>query len=175
MVSHYKLGKDKLLHPQFIEKNAAESELPLFPARWVVPGNMRLVFASKIYGFTTGNPKSAPDSSNWLMAFDDQMRVWKLPVPNLYDDSALCMGPFNGSARDIQSASRLAFEQFIKSDWNKDLMNGANEHSDALFKFRAGEKEVECVPFVGDWTKHCPMRVATAVTAIITEAIKKEG
>lgn len=174
IASHYKLGKDKILRPQFIDKDSDSKDLPLFPARWKVPGNMRLVFASRIKYYKTATPKTVHDAGNWLMAFDDQMRVWKLPLPNLYDDSSLCMGTFAGVANDIQSASRLAFEQLIKSDWNSHLMNGANEHSDAMFKFKPGEKEVECIPFTGDWTKHCPMKVATAVTALITEAIRTE-
>ena len=168
LTSCFELGADKMLHPVFIAKQDAKSQkMPVISAEWVVPPSMTLVFAARIYDFAKAKLFTAPDASCYLMAFDSGKRAWRLPLPNLYDDCAICMGSFEGSGTTIQEAFAKALSQFVKSDWNSDLL-GDNKQTNAtkLFSFTPTKEGVETSPFTSDWTVLCP-KIATPVSAVI--------
>jgi hypothetical protein len=168
--TNYHVAADGLLHPKFCNKNSNESSvLPVLPAKWQVPANMKLVFAARVYGSKTKSPSTRPSSACFLLAFDEQRRAYRLPIGNLFDDGAMCMGEFQGAADSCMAAFVKAYEQLQCSDWNGDLLKD-QEKTDALFSFKMTEASVECVPFVGDWTAHCE-KIATPTTSCVAAMI----
>ncbi len=165
ITSCLEIGKDKLLHPAFVAKDDARAkEMPTANVKWEVPNDMRLVFASRIIDHASPSRTTYPDAANYLFAYDGSKRCWRLPLPNLYEDGAICMGKFEGSGKSIQEAFAKAYSQFVNSQWNSDLYSeDKQKQSDKLLSFKPTNTDVEQVPFSGDWTKHC-YKIATPIT-----------
>ncbi len=153
---HFRLVGDKVLVPVFIGKDSDTSEYIAAAPVWKVPDDMVLLFATRVYNFSDlrHQPATSPDQSCWLIAYDKDKRSYKLPISNLYDDCAVCMGAFKGDAPTVSEAFSMAMKQFNASDWNADLAGGTG-NSDSLFRFKAKKDETESLPSSEHWTNLC--------------------
>lgn len=164
LLSHYTLNEG-FLTPVFKAKDDTQAIGMLAAAPVWATGAITLAFATRIH-FGNGTPHTMPDQACYLIAFDVEKRAWRLPLPNLFNDCALCMGSFNGRGATVKEAFDLALTQFNNSDWNSDLIEERQKKASQFFRFKPSEGSVECVPFAGDWTTMCE-KVATSVTALI--------
>jgi hypothetical protein len=162
---HFRLIGDKVLVPVFKEKDDDNDYIAAAPL-WKVPEDMVLLFASRIYNHTDlkHKPATSPDQSNWLIAYDKDKRAYKLPISNVYDDCAVCMGSFEGVAPTVSEAFSMALNQFNASDWNADLAGGTG-NSDSLFRFKTKKDETESLEPSEHWTKLCTV-ISTPMSAL---------
>ncbi len=153
---HFRLVGDKVLVPVFIGKEGDTSEYIAAAPLWKVPEDMVLLFGSKIYNCDDmrNAPATSHDQSCWLIAYDKEKRAYKLPISNVYDDCAICMGKFEGTAPTASEAFGMALKQFNASDWNADLAGGTG-NSDSLFRFKTKKDETETLAPSEHWTKLC--------------------
>jgi hypothetical protein len=177
LTSHYNLNPDdKILRPVFIKtEDSSSKQYPIMSPRWTCPDSMSLYFVSKIYGWNTRMtlPKTQPDQSNYLFALDANKVAWKLPLPNIFDDGAICMGRFDGSSTSIQGAFAMALGQFYNSAWNSDLNSSqTSQKAGSMFMFKPTETSVEQMPMdeATHWSNLCT-KIATPVTDIIVNSI----
>lgn len=164
----FKVDNNKLVHPYFLktEENLASMQL-----EWPVPSSMRLLFISKIACRESGCASHA-DQHNWLMALDAGKRFWRLPLPNLFDDCAICMGHFNGQSQTMQESLALALDQFDKSSWNADLSSERQQElSKAMFSFKSVDGDKFEVVHVENWQSCCD-KVSTSISNLILRAIQ---
>lgn len=168
ILSHYQVGNDKVLRPVFLRASDGEEKgFPMFPADWLVPSNMRLRFAARIHEYNSDKPYTHYDHACYLLAYDNAGRCFRLPLPNLFEDGAMCMGKFDCRSDSIQSAMQSAVDQLARSDWNADLMSTYRQQcSDALFQFQPDNEAIKCIPFGGDW-----MRLSEKIVTPITDII----
>lgn len=173
LLSHYENEKE-ILTPVFIKDDApGAKDHPVMPLVWEAPETMVLLFAARILNTTEMNehPMTHPDQNCYLIAYNSKKQAFLLPLPNLYQDCAICMGRFNGTADSAAQAFVLAMQQFEKSSWNSDLVDSdMTANSKKMFRFKAGEKETTAIPLAGDWTKLCN-KVSTPVTELISKLL----
>lgn len=164
---HFRLVGDKVLVPVFVGKETSREGYIAAAPEWTVPDDMILLFAARIYNFNdVGRPLATnPDHSCYLIAYDKDKRSYRLPISNVYDDCAICMGKFNGDADTASEALSLAMRQFNASDWNADL-SGETTNSDSLFRFKTKDELTECLPPAYPWPKLCKV-VSTPITQLI--------
>jgi len=177
LTSHYYLNPDdKILRPIFIKTDDSQSKQhPIMSPKWVCPESMSLYFVSKVYNWNIPRlcPKTQPDQSNYLFALDANKVAWKLPLPNIFEDGAVCMGRFDGGAESIQAAFALALGQFYNSAWNSDLNSSqTSQKAGSMFMFKPTETSVEQVPMDESthWSNLCT-KIATRVTDIVASSI----
>jgi hypothetical protein len=92
---------------------------------------------------------------NWLFAFSQSNRGYRLPLPNLHDDCRICTGSFPDHYPTGAEAVLASLEQFRKSKWNADLMRTAEE-SQKFFRFQATNETFATLPIeAADWTSLC--------------------
>lgn len=171
--TQYKINKDKTLTPVFLHRDEKDSEegkrYPSFVGKWLVPSDMSLMYAAQIVDVDSMAPSTSYDHKCFLIAWDGAGRAFRLPLPNLFDNCDMCTGKFDGMGDSIEMAFDKACNQMEKSEWNNDLLDaGRLTGAEAMFRFKTSEAngEMECIPFEGDWKKHCP-KVANAVTEIL--------
>lgn len=143
--------------PNFNRRAAGWTILPM---RWVPPSDMQLVLA-----VTTIHDGSAfITGDQWLVAFDEQHRMWRLPVSNIYADCRLCHGQDVKYKPTQLDVVKECCELFAKSRWNGDLYNdGGNAetlaqntaNTKAMFQFKPVKDGFEQLPVPKDWQKHC--------------------
>jgi hypothetical protein len=157
LLCHYELEADSLLHPVFLKATqpAAAGKILMAPV-WKAPDTMRLFFAARIYNWTESPEpvKTWHDHGCYLIAYDGNKRAYRLPLSNLYDDFAVCMGVFDGRGDTAQSAFGAACKQFDASDWNSDLSGGREAQARKLFKFDPANNNAQ-VDHSGRWTDYC--------------------
>ena len=149
-------------HP---DDTAGRESTPKASVEAIFPPGMSVVFACRIQGWKNdSNYSSHRDQTCYLIAYSADKRAWRLPLPNIFEDGAMCMGSFNGSGSTAAEAFGKAIAQLDASEWNSDLMQGRQEMAQKLFRF--DPKDNQNVPFEGDWTALCE-KIATPVTALI--------
>ena len=126
--------RDNVLTPAFCDK-----ELPQLRLEWVVPSDMAILFVARV-AQAPSIAVTKPDKSCFIAvtgtALGDDNKCYLPPLPNIYDDSYICMGEFNGRHTTVMGAFELALNQFKSSPWNADLFNSdKQEKSNQLFRF----------------------------------------
>jgi hypothetical protein len=130
-------------------------EIPLV---WRAPKEVRLMFVVR----TECCRDSIKVDGNWLFAFDNENRGYRLPLPNLHDDCLICTGNFPDRYDSHYEGVIASLEQFRKSQWNADLM-GNLEQSQRFFRFRPTNESFEVLPIEPEnWTTLCT-KVSTSV------------
>jgi len=133
--------------PKFADKDA-----PCLSVDWTPPLNMKLTLVMNITG-------CYHISNQWLVARDPSLRMWKLPISNLYEDCRLCPGSASTSADTAMGSLKMGLTQFIKSQWNSDLYDPSNESlmsgTRNLFRFKPLNDGFEQLPIIGDWENSC--------------------
>jgi hypothetical protein len=85
-----------------------------------------------------------------------------LPLPNLHDDCLVCTGQFPDQYKSASEAVNASLEQFRKSKWNADLLQGL-ERSQQFFRFQPTNETFTTLPIAAaDWTTLCD-KVATDI------------
>lgn len=151
-------SKDGVVFPVFDDPTS-----PSLPLEWAVPSNMFLVFAVLL---DTG----MNCTKQYLVAFDSSGRTYKLPLSNLYDDCALCSGPYRGRSGSQVESLTNALNQLRNGEWQKDLYSSdakKRKCTRALFSFKVEEKGFSQIPSAEDWTKSCEKFGNDFVTANI--------
>jgi hypothetical protein len=144
---------DQVLVPVFTP--APDLELPLV---WQAPAAVRLAFVIRMEEETAG----VRITGNWLFACDAERRGYRLPLPNLHDDCLLCTGQFRDEYPSASEAVSASLEQFRKSKWNADLLQGL-ERSQQFFRFQPTNETFTTLPIAAaDWTTLCT-KVATDI------------
>jgi hypothetical protein len=178
LTAHFSLGQGNILTPRFFApKDEVGQGLPKTTMVWHPPANMTLVFAVSMSQAETGNAKdwfSNGYQQAFLIAYDPIRRAYLLPLPNLYDDCAICMGEFNGRDYSMQTSFQKALEQFDHSAWNSDLLGYLAPKSQQLFQFEVSDTETNQTDWDSDhgaviratWPEMAE-KVATPVTAMI--------
>ncbi|MCR6656611.1 MAG: hypothetical protein NVV63_12555 [Opitutus sp.] len=128
--------------------------------KWRPRGDMNLWFVTA----------RAPDThvmTCYIVATHHEAGLWRLPLPNTYEDGRLCMGPaFEDWLRKTvryeiplwsdMALHRKAMEAASESTWNADLMGNINLVStQQIFRFDADGDQVR---FEGDWRTVFPSR-----------------
>lgn len=140
-------SKDGVLGPAFESKDH-----PVLALKWTVPANMRILLVVVVTKLPEGFFAA---STQFVVAVDQQKRMYQLPLSNLYIDMKLCHG-IRVSAQHKCSYNALmdALNQFEKSRWNADLFhdNPARLNATQLFRFKATEKGFDQLPPTSNWT-----------------------
>ena len=141
-----------LLVPMFA--SPTDLEMPLV---WRAPKEVRLVFVVR----TESSDGGTVVDGNWLFAFNQDNKGFRLPLPNLHDDCLICTGEFDAIHDTAQECVIASLGQFNQSKWNSDLMRTIAE-SQKLFRFRPTNETFETLPIeAADWTTLCE-KVSTA-------------
>ena len=128
--------------------SASDLEMPLV---WHAPPEVRLAFVIQ----TQEHEDGVRLDGNWLFAFSQSNRGYRLPLPNLHDDCRICTGSFPDHYPTGTEAVLASLEQFRKSKWNADLMRTA-EQSQRFFRFQATNETFATLPIEAeDWTSLC--------------------
>ena len=128
--------------------SASDLEMPLV---WQAPKEVRLAFVIQ----TQEDEDGIKLDGNWLFAFSEGNRGYRLPLPNLHDDCRICTGSFPDHYNTGTEAILASLEQFRKSKLNADLMRTAEE-SQRFFRFRATNETFDTLPIeAADWTSLC--------------------
>ena len=177
LTAHFAIGQGNILTPRFFAPNDEVGQgLPKTTMVWHPPENMTLVFAVSM----TQNEGNGHDwysngyQQSFLIAYDSVKRAYLLPLPNLYDDCAICMGEFNGRDYSMQKSFQRALDQFEGSAWNSDLLGNLGPKSQQLFQFEVNDTETDQVDWDSErgaaiqatWPELAE-KVATPVTAMI--------
>lgn len=173
MHSHFQFTKDKkILTPKFVKLNETNDRTyPVFRCQWTPPADMQIIFAAKILGYETRTPKTHYQQSCFLLTYDGEGRCWKLPLPNIYNDLAICMGDFRGQSDSAVGAFSLALDQFGKSDWNSDLIEGQDTASAQLFRFTPTEEGINSLAVEPKWQQYCK-KIATPISMMMSQVLK---
>jgi hypothetical protein len=142
-----------ILVPMFASQNDLE-----MPMVWQAPKEIQLVFVVR----TTSEEDGVFVAGNWLFAFNQDRNGYRLPLPNLHDDCAICTGQFKHQYESGQQCLAASLEQFSQSKWNSDLMRTI-EQSQKFFRFRPTNETFETLAIeAADWTTLCE-KVSTAI------------
>ena len=164
----------EFLHPMFMRENDPRCKgTPRFAAVWDVPNDMKLAFASRLQYCSQTEVRARPDHANYLIALSSTKEAYRIPISNIFEDGAVCMGQFVGSAPDCLTAFGLALSQLKISDWNSDLMDTGSqryENAKKMFRFKPTSDGIECVPLADPWINLCE-KIATPVTKMLTEML----
>lgn len=145
------MNSSKELHPCFDGTSSA----PKLSLKWFAPPKMVLSLVLIL------RQSYAEIQNHYLVAeHTDYDRVlYRLPLPNLYENAVLCAGKYPLTHDSYLSAARAACRQFYNSEWNSDLYGrGAHdvEGPARLFKFKPkGETEMAQINDLEDWRKVC--------------------
>lgn len=102
---------------------------------WTPPENMQLFL-----GFICEPPAGANAlwklKDTYLFATSPTYTgTWRLPLPNVYEDSRVCMGPtaptFNNTLQGLVEAARAHFDE---ASWNTDLLHNQANNASRLFR-----------------------------------------
>jgi hypothetical protein len=147
----------RLVNQVLVPMFASQTDLEM-PMTWTAPEQVRLVLAIKSQMLEDYHTVAG----NWLFAFKDGGNAYRLPLPNLFDDCAVCTGDFETSYDSAEECVRASLTQFEKSKWNADLMQTV-EQSQKFFRFRPTNETFETLPIdAEDWTTLCK-KVSTAI------------
>lgn len=149
-------------------------QCPLLPMKWKVPGDMRLVL-----GVTSiQNPEYKHyfgGLEQFLVAFDSNNRMYRLPTSNLFADCGLCHNMPEVHHQQAMGVVRQACEQFEKSEWNAHLYNDTTEVrrqcTKQMFRWKPTEDTFEQLPMIlpegRDWTALCEKIAVDKLNSII--------
>ena len=153
------------LSGEFLVPEFGNTDLPVMNLEWVPNKNESL----KLLLLLGIVQEDLSFHGMWFFAKDNNGATWRLPLPNLHDDCAVCSG-----IRDRLFFSSLTdglgklLDIFDRAPWNADLWKSA-EHTQAFFRFKPGPSATFIQqPVHGDWQKHC-LKVATAMNKFILE------
>ncbi len=126
---------------------------------WKPPANMKLYFAVRAeYNKNLDKHYWAINPYLWAMC-DGMPNYWRLPLPNNYDDSRLCLDGSGDTFSEFHHTKlpafwKLCYDRFVYSSWNADLLSNKLALAQAMFQFSPLENSpsLECP---GDWTKWC--------------------
>lgn len=134
-----------------------DAKKPRFNVDWDV--NIACAGKVKLWFFVQTRHK--PDEAHtvgecFIVATSATNRTYRIPLANVYDNCAVCMGDrWDGQVQPtLYSALDAAYEQFCNSPWNADLKR-ATEKSDAFFRFKAKNDGFETLPVNGQWSNLC--------------------
>lgn len=122
----YKLV-EKVMVPIFDSKTETRIEM-----RWDPPEGMRIILLMMIQRVNAFYhiPKC------YLYAVDQRPEYWRLPLPNVFDDGAICEGRQIRKFGSMLEAALNMLETFDNSNWNADLWNDV-EKTHRMFRFEA--------------------------------------
>jgi hypothetical protein len=136
----------------------ASNHDPQMPLIWFAPKDVHLVFVTR----TVTEEGVTRVGGNWLFAYNKEHNGFRLPLPNLHDDCAVCMGGFKHDQKSACDCVAASLEQFRKSKWNADLMRTA-EQSQKFFRFHPTNEKFETLAIdAADWTTLCD-KVSTSI------------
>lgn len=177
-------SKKTFMHPEFAEprdRDEASEALPKF--RWRVPEDMALYFIGNELpsggpAISAGEPvrraprRSEPPCRFALLAFEPgTTNIWRLPLPNTYDNGGLCTGQLDYTAGFPLIAGQDIYGSWEFSQWNTDLIERTEHRYRRLV--RLDPLTGETLP-VEDWRPLCfrtslpewlPRQVAAAALA----------
>lgn len=155
----WRVNKDKVLLPVFISKSAPTDKYLMMAPKWYRAANMRLLFV-----------RNEADGKCHLIAYDSSKRAYKLPLPNLHDDVAVCMGSFVPDDSSWIDRMVSSLKQFKNSSWNTDLAPN-QKNAEELFRFQfADDKSVQHLEVPANWDKYCA-KVSTPLTDLIIKTL----
>lgn len=149
--------KGEVLVPDF----SADITVPTMELKWQVPEGMRVFLVVN----SPKNESYIQTDIQWLIALDQQGRIWRLPTSNCYEDCRLCAGIFDSIGATYIDMLGKAWRQFISSRWQKDLIGEGGglaksiAHAQAMFRYKPLGKDegggFQQLPIEGDWTSLC--------------------
>lgn len=153
--SRFHLTAEKVLVPDFACRLVATT-VPQQNLEWVPPLDMSIYLMVVI----------SPDGhmlyveNCFLFAMDKDLRTYRLPTSNVYEDCRVCMGEFASMGTSHVDCVSKAVAQFKASTWNADLANrgGAKsaENGHNMFRFKPNELEgFEQLPPAMPWPTLC--------------------
>lgn len=154
--------KGGFLVPDFTGDEASST----FHMRWAVPSNLRL------YLMVTMQVGKLVAGDQFLVAVDDQGRMYRLPTTNVYSDCRLCSGRFESSGLTCLDVLIKCWNQFQNSEWQQDLANHGGDngmlYSQQFFRFKPLEGDAfEQQPIPDDWQMLCVKVGNETVTSMI--------
>lgn len=144
----FAVSKEGIMTPNFQPRGSKDRD-PILRLDWAVPADLHLRFVVQVTDSGT--------SADYFMltAFDDEKMSYKLPLPNLYDDTQLCLGAgFRAVNESSFGVFKIARDQFIRSDWNTDLLSDdTRTNAEKLFRFKPKGEAFEQLPPLAHWTQ----------------------
>lgn len=112
------------------------SVYPVMSMRWIAPDPITLLLISQISDMHIETRRSH------LFAYDSDLKSFRLPLPNIYDDGAVCMGSYDSHGRTLMEIQGKALTQLDNSQWNSDLYTEGDKLSELMsYKVEKNEKE----------------------------------
>lgn len=149
---------DSVFVPLFDSKEA------MTEMRWVVPETMRVVLFL-VVRCTSGVLYRVEKS--YLYAVDERPECWRLPLPNVYDDGAVCEGRKPVDYNTVTEAILNMLQTFDKSRWNADLWSDV-EKTQNMFRFTAKDGGFETAKInANSWILLCRKVVVDAQKNIV--------
>ncbi len=137
-----------VLYPAF------DSDGPSMPIVWTVPPDMMVILSAVMND-------ANQEVCQFLTAFDGNMRCWRLPLSNLYEDCKLCPGSNTDQTPNYSMfhGALKVWSQFQRSIWQKDLYgsqgDAGRKATRSLFRMTAVDKGFNQLEHLGSWQDHC--------------------
>jgi hypothetical protein len=139
---------------------------PIISLNWIMPPDMKSFLLFQTW-FNSDSYWITLDKV-WLLTFSTDNLCWRLPLGNLYDDSAVCTGIEIYSRPTAQECISDCLSQFSNSVWNSDLWKDT-EYTQRMFRFFPTNDGFKQAPIEAPlWTSLC-RKIAIAVTTKLYE------
>jgi len=117
-------------YPRIPQRGDSNSGRPMRDVRWLVPAPFALVAASS----------TADENLRIALVNTTTSRIWRLPLPNLYDDGRVCLGERPHSTNVIERHANNV-NAFYSNAWNQDLFSGKEVSFKHLFQWSLNEDQ----------------------------------
>ena len=113
---------DDFLYPSFAENGL------LMYKEWVIPTDMEAYLTCVSFGESLKVILSAWSSK--------EKQMYRLPLPNIYEDGSICMGDrFNYDGSDLLASARRSIKSFKEAEWNRDLIHNTGGNHVKMFRY----------------------------------------
>ena len=140
-----------IAHPVMSQRDSSELYITV---PWVPPPTMRLMLGVWIRPIHEAR-------KSWLIAYDDKKDGYQLPIGNIYEDCALCLGGYDSFGPDTFGVLQKTINQFLKSKWNSDLYS-RDDRARRLFSFAPRDAGFEQIQHP-KWTECCQKRSSQSI------------
>lgn len=164
----YSADSNGVLHPNLSSKTE-----PVLTMEWAPPRDAALHLICKSCNASdSGLGVNHSIMAMWLFLIDRDGVGFRLPIGNIHDDCAICMGNGNGVGSDfLNEAVQRTMERFRQTQWNADLWKDISS-TQLMFGWKPVDSkngEFQQQPIPDNWKNLC-IKVATAMMSKIRMA-----
>ncbi len=143
------MGIDKVLFPDFQGMTTGATQLTL---QWRPPAGMILMLGVTVLKQARG----WMIQHHYLVSYDKEGRIWKLPLSNLHEHLEVCHGQDLNVRPSALKAVQVGLEAFRVSEWNDHLTDGhRTAYAQAMFGFDPDNEGFKQRAVKEPWTDYC--------------------